>query len=372
MNVVQRITKQQYLSIPTATLTFSAAVTSGSSIIVVIASYKEVTTVTDSRNNVYVRDVMRVRAAGNDHVAVWRSSNVAAGSTTITLTQSGTGTRPITAAAIEIDEDLVKDGTVTAVAPSADRFPATGTIRPMRLSDEAYTVAVFNAGLLWPTSILSRPAEWNLVINSGSGIPTSRPGAEIIDRATTWTVEASASWIISANRPWIAAAANYRAAIPVSPGTPAYATPMPIWLYPFALLVQQFAAPKQHLPPPPDPEPTEAPPDLYLIPPVPFIDDEARLQEALRKVAQILNSLARIQQVYLSAPDQFQLRGRGLSGTSAPSATTDASQGAGYGTIFVNRADTLNPEIYVCSDPTVGAAVWQQLKIKASGLTGTV
>lgn len=372
MNRLQRTNNYTNSTVSATQMLFSSAVTAGSSIIVTICSAKVLTSLSDNRGNLYTKNAQIFQTGGTNVISFWLATNAAAGSTTLTATQSGTGTRPICWSATEIDTTLEYDNSRGSSSAINSLFPATGAITPMQLNEETYTVAATHTGIIFPTTFVAQPAGWDVCINSNLRGPGAQ--AAINEWITSWTTGASAQWTISPGRAWIAAAASYRpprVTVPGSPQWQGYTIPfhrgLPMlpglpWFDPMWASRGDVAGE----------DPPEAQPDLYLVPPIPDPQDEVRLAESLRKVSEMLNSLARQLQLFQSSANETSLRGRGLSGTSDPGVDNDLRTGAGYGTIYVNRSDSTAPKVFVCTSPASGAATWVRLKLVTTGsATGT-
>ena len=367
---IQRVSQKANSTVSLATMTFASTVTANSTLVAVVCSATPLSSFADSRGNTWTKDVEIRATVGTNAISVWRAKNVFAGTTQLRATQSGTGTRPIMWECSEVGEVLSLDAFKTASGVS--NAPATGSPSAQNLAAESYNVAAFHAGSGISVTVTSRPPNWNLIVNNAAAAGTK---GEVLDRVHTWATELpSATWAITVPLNWLAAIATYvvapTAVADPSPYYPRYfpfigGLPMIPGMPWFPALFTRYGDPAPQ-------DPAENPPELPLIPPIPDPDDGARLQEALRKIANVLNSLARIQQMYLAAPDQPVIRGRGLSGTSAPGVSNDSTTGAGYGTVYVDRSDPSNPAIYVCTSPAAGAATWLRLKtVGIGGVTGS-
>jgi hypothetical protein len=124
----------------TATLTFSANVTAGNSVLVLLASINDVTesaqTVKDSLGNAFVLDIAAADSTGRDWASIWRQSNSPGGYTQITITLDSDAVAGgfISAAAIEVNASLALDQSSSAGGTST-ATNAPGSITTTQASE---------------------------------------------------------------------------------------------------------------------------------------------------------------------------------------------------------------------------------------------
>lgn len=112
-------------------------------------------------------------------------------------------------------------------------------------------------------------------------------------------------------------------------------------------------------PPPPPPQSGVFGPPRRLVVQVPTIarNVDDRLRPHVDIVADILNSLLRAGYIK-KVGDEYVLGGAGISFPRPPSVTDDVTVGAIVGGTYI---DTLNNDLYVCFNNSVGSAVWRKV-----------
>lgn len=362
------------------TASFSAAVTVGNSVLLIIASAAGISGVTDNKGNSYTLD--QARASSGSNVSIWRSSAVATGGSgfTVTITQSGSGARPMLWMLLEVAADLVVDKKASANGGSTQ--PSPGALTAHATQTDSYHVFGFCAGTT-STSVTDRPDLFDAVAAARGG--SEGVVSDLMDLAYDWPAGSNPPhhpiWTISPSRTWAAAIVGYvEATAPTPAGAPViwpwgyrYQPPQPgnvLWWLHFR---KSFA-------PPPAPEPPRTPSKPLLVPSVPSVETAAaRLERAQRELAEILNSIIRQQQLVREGLGQgeFLIRGGGFAEERPPTASDDASIGARPGTVWVDRSDSTAYRVWVCgtAEP-LGEAVWVELRVKstlaASGLSGVI
>lgn len=115
-------------------------------------------------------------------------------------------------------------------------------------------------------------------------------------------------------------------------------------------------------PPPPPPQTGAIGGERSQVPRVP-VDlnmPMGRLRSHTQKVAGLLNSLLRQGYIKLTDTDEYAVVGGGFALQRAPVASDDASKGAVVGGTFV---DTLHNDVYICTNNSVGSAIWRKISV---------
>lgn len=123
------------------------------------------------------------------------------------------------------------------------------------------------------------------------------------------------------------------------------------------------------VPPPVGPPPPPPPPQAGVIggarvnvPKIPVDIDlpQGRMRAHTQKVAGLLNSLLRQGYIRLVGQDDYAIVGGAFALPRAPVASDDMTKGAVVGGTYV---DTLNNDVYICTNNSVGSAIWRKISL---------
>ncbi len=176
------------------TLTFSANVTAGNAIIVMVNGASGSYSISDNRGNTYTRDATASLVANDLGVAIFCALNVAAGATTITLTLPAWSA---TARALEVSGLLTSatlDKTATNTDATGHTNPTSGTTAATTQADE-FVVAVFCTNSGKNPLTITDPAGYTDVYQQTDGVTYFTGGA--VQKTVAATGPQTATWTVN-------------------------------------------------------------------------------------------------------------------------------------------------------------------------------
>ena len=359
LSIVQTTSSFSAVLSTTRSAIFPAAVTAGNNVIVATASRYTILSVTDSQGNTYVRDKNAIFSGGA--VSIWRCFSVTGGNLTVTVSHAGfAGSIMMTAEEVSGSIQLLSAYSATGTSTT----PNAGEITPA--AQETYIILSLMAGPL--STALLTPNNFTSRIKAGTW-----PWDIADEIAAAGTAPFTPTWAINLMRTWVACAGLYaEPTTPLPPPPPAdgvAGVPENLFTrpdYPLGppILGAPWWRPILDPPVPPPDVTVRTPAKPFLVPQLPLPVDSTRLEDSMRRLITILNSLSR--QQFLFQNDQgFQFRGAGFDQARAPGEADDSSIGVRVGAVWLDGS-TDPAGCYVCSNATVGGATWLKLKTISS------
>ena len=342
------------------TAAYSGTITAGRTLIVLAATQYQITSITSNRGDTFVRAYIFSHPSGSGHVQAWYARSAIGGSTTLTINMAPASRHTIVA--LEFSSDLIPAFAGSNTATSRDVFP---TPAPGWGYGGEYATALnlcaFDAGNL-TTLIGPLPLGWTNLLSSSGDASSQTSG--FVYRIITAAGNYYPFWMLNIARQWLATQMWFvEAPPPVPPG------PQP-GFGPHAgppMMGSPLYGPAHVSERPPQPATPQARSrqGQPLVPTLPDAKDETRLERAIRELSDIVNSLARSQQLFLNSLGEYGIRGGGFDETRPPTTSDDTTTGARASSIWVDNTNTDLPVVYVCTDPAEGAAVWRKVRLHA-------